>query len=161
MVTALVLHLVTTQAGLSADGFSARLLAQAPASGTQELPLDAQIEALNRRILDINVNFPKPASAAIAIGALVAYVDLLVFVSSLSFATPATLVVLISVGVGALALVLIGAIVGGVVSAQNREEREALIEERESLKRQLGPSDFPPPMVDRSAPSPTLLVATF
>lgn len=151
--------------------FSAHLLAQTapplPVDPLVEPPramvLKADIEALNARIAAINVNWPTGAVVMAYAGGIVLYALLLASVAIVATRTVGTvLLVMISLGVGAVGLIIAGLIVGNTTAAGARADREALIQERQALERELKSLEERPPVVDRSFPSPMrVTVATF
>lgn len=151
--------------------FSAHLLAQTapplPVDPLAETPralvLKADIESLNARIAAINVNWPTGAVVMAYAGGIVLYALLLASVAIVATRTVGTvLLVMISLGVGAVGLIIAGLIVGNTTAAGARADREALIQERQALERELKSLEERPPVVDRSFPSPMrVTVATF
>lgn len=151
--------------------FSAHLLAQTapplPVDPLAETPralvLKADIESLNARIAAINVNWPTGAVVMAYAGGIVLYALLLASVAIVATRTVGTvLLVMISLGVGAVGLIIAGLIVGNTTAAGARADREALIQERQALERELKSLEERPPSVDRSFPSPMrVTVATF
>jgi len=179
IVTLLVLQLTLGFAPADAQGprlsgsthFTAQLLAQTapplPIDPIAESPraavLKADIAALNARIAAINVNWPTGAVVMAYVGGLVLYgalVSTLLFVATRTMGT--ALLVMISLGVGAVGLIIAGLIVGNTTAAAARADREALVQERQLLERELRSLEDRPPVVDRSFPSPRLVtIATF
>ncbi|MDP3232756.1 MAG: hypothetical protein Q8N26_08270 [Myxococcales bacterium] len=151
--------------------FTARLLAQTapplPVDPVAETPralvLKADIEALTTRIAAINVNWPTGAVVMAYAGGIVLYALLLASVALVATRAVGTvLLVMISLGVGAVGLLIVGLIVGNTTAAAARADREVLIQERSALERELKSLEERPPSVDRSFPSPMrVTVATF
>lgn len=179
MVLLLVLQLlVASSSGVdpapslgASSHFSAHLLAQTapplPVDPLAETPralvLKADIEALTTRIAAINVNWPTGAVVMAYAGGIVLYAILVTTVLLIGTRTVGTAVlVMISLGVGAVGLIIAGLIVGNTAAAGARADREALIQERATLERELKSLEERPPSVDRSFPSPMrVTVATF
>ena len=151
--------------------FSAHLLTQTapplPVDPLAETPralvLKADIEALTARIAAINVNWPTGAVVMAYAGGIVLYALLLASVAIVATRTAGTvLLVMISLGLGAVGLIIAGLVVGNTAAAGARADREVLIQERQALERELKSLEDRPPSVDRSFPSPMrVTVATF
>ena len=178
LVLPLVLQLALASSGVESpislagsSHFSAHLLTQTapplPVDPLTEVPrpaiLKADIEALSKRIAAINVNWPTGAVIMAYTGGIVLYAMLLATVAIVATRTIGTvLLVMISLGVGAIGLIIAGLIVGNTTAATARADREALIQERQTLERELKSLEERPPVVDRSFPSPRLVtIATF
>ncbi|MBL8941453.1 MAG: hypothetical protein JNM69_43305 [Archangium sp.] len=132
-----------------------------PEAPTREATLEADLAALNARIKAVNVNWPTGAVILSYVGGLVTYVALLLglvggFVGSL-------LIPAVVVGVGGLGLLISGLVVGMNVAATAKSDRDALIEERDVLQRELDQLRGRPSVVDRAFPTPahSITVARF
>lgn len=176
---ALVLHLtlaVDAQAGVQAIAGApraARLVAEEPSAPplldpggpSRESSLRADIASLNQRIAAINVNWPTGAVIMSYAGGIVLYAILVsgLLVALTSAAPPAALLVLISLGVAGAGLLIAGLVVGMNAAAAAKAERDALIQEREGLDRELKQLEARPSIVDRAFPAPplTLTLARF
>lgn len=178
MVLALVLQLSLASSSLgsppalgSSSHFTAHLLTQTapplPVEPVVETPrasmLKTDIESLNKRIAAINVNWPTGAVVMAYTGGIVLYATLVSAALIVATRTTGTLLlVMISLGVGAIGLIVAGLVVGNTAATAARSDREALIQERQALERELRSLEERPPVVDRSFPSPLLVtVATF
>ncbi|MBM4781847.1 MAG: hypothetical protein GQE15_29565 [Archangiaceae bacterium] len=133
----------------------------APDAPTREATLETDVAALNARIKAVNVNWPTGAVILSYTGGLVTYVALLLgvvggFVGS--FLIPA-----IAVGIGGLGLLIAGLVVGMNVAATAKSDRDALIDERDALQRELDQLRTRPSVVDRAFPTPahSITVARF
>ncbi|MBL8923545.1 MAG: hypothetical protein JNJ54_32120 [Myxococcaceae bacterium] len=145
------------------------LLAQATAPAPEGSPateavLEVQLAALNRRILAIDVHWPTGALIAAYTGGLVVYATLITTFAVLTrLSSPAPLAVLISLGVAGVGLLVGGLVAGANAAASAKADRDALILERDQLKRELDELRARPGLVEwlRSAPAPTLTLARF
>lgn len=146
---------------------AAHLLTQAeppllvPDAPAREATLEADIAAINARIKAVNVNWPTGAVILSYAGGLVTYVALLLglvggFIGSL-------LIPAVAVGIGGLGLLIAGLIVGMNAAATAKADRDALIDEREALQRELEQLRTRPSVVDRAFPTPahSVTVARF
>lgn len=158
---------LATMPGTATAPRAAHLLTQSeppllvPEAPTREATLEADITALNARIKAMNVNWPTGAVILSYAGGLVTYIALLLglvggFVGSL-------LIPAIAVGIGGLGLLIAGLVVGMNVAATAKSDRDALIDEREVLQRELDQLRTRPSVVDRVFPTPThsITVARF
>jgi len=178
MVLLLILQLSLASSGpesppsLGASShFTAHLITQTapplPVEPLAETPrasvLKADIESLNKRVAALNVNWPTGAVVMAYTGGIVLYATVLS--AGLIVATRTTgtlLLVMISLGVGAIGLIVAGLIIGSAAATAATSDREVLIQERQALERELKSLEERPPVVDRSFPSPMrFTLATF
>lgn len=158
---------LATMPGAATAPRTAHLLTQseppllAPEAPTREATLTADITALNARIKAMNVNWPTGAVILSYTGGMVTYVALLLglvgsFVGSL-------LIPAIVVGLGGLGLLIAGIVVGMNVTASAKSDRDVLIDERDTLQRELDQLRARPSVVDRAFPTPahSITVARF
>lgn len=142
------------------------LLAQsAPPLATPEAlqtaDLAAEIAALNKRIMAIDVNWPTGAVIAGYAGGVMLYVTLIVATAALVVtrgASPVPLAVIIGMGVAGAGLVVGAWVAGSTAAASAREQRDSLIKERDLLKQHLKEQGDTVPFVNRQTPEVTPLV---
>lgn len=168
MVGVLLQLTLATMPGTVTAPRAAHLLAQSeppllvPEAPSREATLEADIASLNTRIKAINVNWPTAALILSYAGGLVTYVSvLLVLVGGVLGST--LLVPAIAVGLGGIGLLIAGLIVGMNMAANAKGDRDALIDERDVLQRELDQLRTRPNSVDRAFPTPThsITVARF
>lgn len=154
-------------ASFTASAPRARLFTQSeppllvPEAPTREATLQADITALNARIKAMNVNWPTGAVILSYAGGLVTYVAVLLGITS-GF-VGSLLIPAIAAGIAGLGLLIAGLVVGMNAAATARSDREALIDEREALQRELDQLRTRPSVVDRAFPTPahSITVARF
>lgn len=133
-----------------------------PEAPTREATLQADITALNARIKAMNVNWPTSAVILSYVGGIVTYAALLLGIVGASLGST-LLIPAIAIGIGGLGLLIAGLVVGMNAAATARSDREALIDERDALQRELEQLRTRPSVVDRAFPTPThsITVARF
>lgn len=163
----LQLTLATMPAAATAPR-AAHLLAQSeppllvPEAPSREATLEADITSLNARIKAMNVNWPTGAVILSYTGGMVTYVALLLSLVGGTLMSTLLLPAIV-VGLGGLGLLIAGLVVGMNVAAAAKSDRDALIEERDVLQRELEHLRTRPSVVDRAFPTPThsITVARF
>lgn len=123
--------------------------------------LSRELADLNERIKAVNVNWPTGAVVAAYAGGVMLYVTLLLGIVLVA-SSVVPLLVVVGMALGGIGLVVAGVIVGNTTAADARALREALIKERDELKRQLERDPAAPvPFVELARPVAPLVVARF
>lgn len=123
--------------------------------------LTAELAALNKRIMAIDVNWPTGAVIAGYAGGLMLYVTLIASLAALLVtrgASPIPITVLVGMGVAGAGLLVGAWVAGSTAAASAREQRESLIKERERLQQHLEEQGQGVPFVHRRLPEVTPLV---
>ncbi len=122
-----------TLSGQVAPSYPGRELAQV--NSQQILQLETEIDSLNSQLRGIETGWPGGSIALVIVGSLLSPLTIVGFIVTIIF--PAVGVPVLLLGLGGVAMIIVGAVGGSRVAADALAEKEALIQKREAAEREL------------------------